>query len=84
MTWQKIKNVSPGLNVVFLIWMRGDPFYAKRFLYQGRDLIAFSIAYSSIASNDPEVLMRNNNPASFEDIKHSNNDYLWQLFVPPE
>lgn len=84
MTWQRIKNVNPGLNTIFLLWMRGAPYYAKRFVHEGRDLIVFSMAYSSVTSDDPKVLMRNNTPSDFYSIKHSKNNYLWRLFDAPE
>ena len=84
MSWQKFSNVTPSLMKVFVIFMRETPYYAKRFLHEGKDLVAFNLAYSSIKPDDPELLMRYNTPLPSQELKDNDKDFLWKYFNTPE
>lgn len=84
MSWQKFSNVKPSLNEDLVIWMRGDPYYGKRFLHNGMDLVAICTAYCSIKSNDPQVLLKNTVPILLSEISRPDEDYQWGYFKKPE
>lgn len=82
MQWQKISNVTPSLKHLFIMIIRGTPYFAKRFLYEGQDLIVFCASYSSIRPDDPVTLMRYNVPRDLAEFK-ADDSILWGYFDMP-